>query len=71
MCVTNASAVRYVCGRLCGARGAGLRVGAKVLEKMAEEQVKPTVDTFNILMYGCAWAAGAGDGWLGELDECM
>jgi len=32
---------------------------------MAKEGVAPTVDTFNILMYGCAWAAGAGDGWLG------
>ena len=43
----------------------GLRLGSQVLEKMREEGVAPAVDTFNILMYGCAWAAGAGDGWLG------
>ena len=41
------------------------QVGSKVVARMVEEEVQPTTDTFNILMYGCAWAAGAGDGWGG------
>jgi hypothetical protein len=32
---------------------------------MTEDNVTASTDTFNMLMYGCAWAAGAGDGWGG------
>eukprot|EP00960_Hanusia_phi_P062555 765192-Hanusia_phi.AAC.2 len=51
----------------CGKRGwskstgDGLRLGALIIEKMTEYEVSPTVDTLNILMYGIAWEAGAGD----------